>query len=54
MAIHSNILAWEIQWTEEPAGNSPKGCKESSMSEHAHYIKTTDVSIKVIVIMEDI
>ena len=20
MAIHSNILAWEIQWTEEPGG----------------------------------
>ena len=20
MAIHSNILAWEITWTEEPSG----------------------------------
>ena len=20
MAIHSNILAWRIQWTEEPGG----------------------------------
>ena len=20
MATHSNILAWEIQWTEEPGG----------------------------------
>ena len=23
MAIHSIILAWEILWTEEPAGYSP-------------------------------
>ena len=23
MAIHSNILAWEIPWTEEPGGYSP-------------------------------
>ena len=29
MATHSNILAWEIPWTEEPAVYSPWGCKES-------------------------
>ena len=30
MATHSNILAWEIPWTEEPgAWRSPWGCKES-------------------------
>ena len=23
MATHSNILTWEIPWTEEPAGYSP-------------------------------
>ena len=23
MATHSNILAWETPWTEEPAGYSP-------------------------------
>ena len=25
MAIHSNILAWEIPWTEEPGGLQSKG-----------------------------
>ena len=29
MATHSSILAWRIPWTEEPAGCSPWGCKES-------------------------
>ena len=29
MATHSSILAWEIPWTEEPAGYSPKSWKES-------------------------
>ena len=23
IATHSSILAWEIPWTEEPAGHSP-------------------------------
>ena len=33
MATHSNILAWEILWTEEPeAGYSAQGCKESDMT----------------------
>ena len=27
MAIHSSILAWEILWTEQPAGYSPLGHK---------------------------
>ena len=27
MATHSNILAWETPWTEEPGGYSPWGCK---------------------------
>ena len=25
MAIHSNILAWEIPWTEEPGGLQSTG-----------------------------
>ena len=33
MAIHSNILAWEIPWAEEPGGYSPWGRKESDMTE---------------------
>ena len=37
MATHSNILAWKIPWTEEPGGlYSPRGRKESDMTEHAH------------------
>ena len=33
MATHSNILAWEIPWTEEPGGLQSKGCEESDMTE---------------------
>ena len=36
MATHSSILAWEIPWTENLAGWSPWGCKESDKTEHAH------------------
>ena len=31
MATHSNILAWKIPWTEEPAGLQSMGHKESDM-----------------------
>ena len=34
MATHSSILAWRIPWTEE--SDSPQGCNESDMTEHAH------------------
>ena len=33
MATYSSILAWEIPWTEEPAGYSPWGCTESDTTE---------------------
>ena len=29
MTTHSNILAWEIPWTEESNGLHPWGCNES-------------------------
>ena len=29
MATHSNILAWEIPWTEEPEGLQSMGWQES-------------------------
>ena len=29
METHSSILAWKIPWTEELAGHSPWGHKES-------------------------
>ena len=33
MATHFSVLAWRIPWTEEPAGYSPLGRKESDMIE---------------------
>ena len=32
MATHSSILAWRTPWTEEPAGYSLSGQKESDMT----------------------
>ena len=29
MAIHSNILAWKIPWTEEPGGLQSMGWQET-------------------------
>ena len=31
MAMHSNILAWEIPWTEEPGGLQTMGLQNSQM-----------------------
>ena len=31
MATHSNVLVWEISWTEEPGRLQFMGCKESDM-----------------------
>ena len=28
MTTHSNMLSWEMPWTEEPGGYSPLGRKE--------------------------
>ena len=36
MATHSSVLAWRIPGTEEPAGYSPWGRRESDTTEHAH------------------
>ena len=41
MATQSGILAWEIPWTEEPGSYSPRGCKESDMSEHTQIHSST-------------
>ena len=32
MATHSNILAWEIPWTEEPGRLQSMGSQESDMT----------------------
>ena len=36
MANHPSILAWTIPRTEELAGYSPRGHKESNATEHEH------------------
>ena len=36
MATHSNILAWEIPWTEEPGGLQSMGLQRVRQTEHAH------------------
>ena len=33
VATHCSILDYRISWTEEPVGYSPKGLKESDMTE---------------------
>ena len=33
MATYFSILAWEIPWTEEPGGFSPRGRKESDTTD---------------------
>ena len=32
-ATHSSVLAWRIQWTEEPSKYSQGGCEESDTAE---------------------
>ena len=36
MATHTNILACEIPWTEEPGTHRSWGFKELDTTEHAH------------------
>ena len=36
MATHSSILTWDIPWTEDRVGYSPRGCKELDMTERLH------------------
>ena len=36
-ASHSNILVWEIPWTEEPSGFSPCDRRELSTERLNHY-----------------
>ena len=36
MATHSSILAWKIQWTEEPGGLPSMGSQRADVTEHLH------------------
>ena len=47
-AAHSNILAWEIPWTEETAGYSPWDHKELDMTEETEQACTHTVKTKII------
>ena len=38
MALHSNILAWRIPWTEELAGYSPWDHKELDTTEQLRHV----------------
>ena len=44
MATHSNILAWEIPWTEEPSRLHPWSYKESGTTEHMCMHMLHDIS----------
>ena len=37
MATHSNTLAWEISWTEEPGRLQSMGREESDTTEQLHF-----------------
>ena len=37
VATHSSILAWEIPWTRSLMAYSPRGHKESDMTERLHF-----------------
>ena len=48
MAAHPGILAWKIQWTEEPGGLQSMGLKELDTTEatqHAQYLVQEALSV---------
>ena len=56
MATHSSILAWKIQWTEEPGqrslvGYSPWGCKESNTTDEQLHFFSFFLSIQMVVVI---
>ena len=46
-ATHSNILDWEIPWTEEPSGPQSRGLKESDMTEYTHTEKNIRLQLHI-------
>ena len=45
IATLSNILTWKIPWTEESCRlQSPWGCKESDITEHAGYMPRSGIT----------
>ena len=45
MATDSNILAWEIIWTEEPNGQSLMGSQRVRRAERPHSIHSTALTL---------
>ena len=39
MVTHSNILAWEVPWTERLVSYSPQDHKDSDVTEHAQKVQ---------------
>ena len=35
MTPHSSIIAWKMQWAEDPGGYSPRGGKDLDMAEQS-------------------
>ena len=48
LATHSSTLVWRIPWTEELAGYSPWGDKQSDTTEHAHTHITAAAAAKLL------
>ena len=51
MATHSSILAWEIQWTEEPGGLQSMGSQRvkhnlaTKQQKHNNGLDSTEINI---------
>ena len=39
MATRSSVLAWRVPWTEEPGWASPRGRKESDMTQMTEHVR---------------
>ena len=45
MATHSNILNWEIPWTEEPGGLQSKGSQSESERSVGHSVMSDSLQL---------
>ena len=45
MATHSNTLAWEIPWTEEPGSLHPRSRKELDMTERLSIVSNYSLNL---------
>ena len=52
MATHSNILAWEIPWTEEPGGPQSMGVGGGQRVPHTEQVSTHSMRKEVLTHVE--